>query len=440
MEGIADFFSSHVYDSETGRLTVNVLDRAPIHNHLVAGLEKWEELGKPSFSELYEKGDISRGINVLLTAFLQSTPEYEQNWSLYVRGVVANRDATRAKDVSGKLLHDLYGAPKTLDAPFAKWIEGLRPSYQIFSRDFDQDGDSLVSDYPASQEAPARIILPALGASSGPFARDWPSSGTDGNSSATTLFQTTIQAEVPPPGKEHVEIALCDSKGEPLLQCRIRSAIGEGMKPGIKVQEETPRVVLSVPPRSWAKGMTIDFSRSSDPDRPIDILLTTQDSLPLAANPALPVSIAKRLAETDALRPQFFATVPGIRFSLQNQSSFALPRLSADHRASPSRKNTLGRFDTPSAFSRIFRAIRHLGKNAPLPLRFARNDLLSENQGTENALVTDEVLATATYWESLARAIAGSRASTEEKTAALIDLAHIRLAAGPSPDGTEVTL
>ena len=440
VEGIADFFSSHVYDSATGRLTVNVLDRAPIHNHLEAGLETWHELGEPSFSSLYEKGDICRGVNVLLTAFLQSTPEYERHWARYVRGVVANRTADRAKAVSDDLMETLYGGTDALDGPFASWTGGLRPSYRLETRDFDQDGDTLVSGEPASLEAPAVLLLPGLSAKPGLFVRDWPSSGRAGATSATTIFRVTIRSREALPPNDYAEISLRDPTGTPLLACRILSLPSEAPRPGTDSDGDPALETVALPPASWERGVTIEFSRSSDPAKPIDLFVTTPDALLLLASPALPRKVAKRLADLGEIRPGLTASAPGLRFTPENGSSGKAPRLTDLPPGTPSRQMALGRFKTTTAYSRIELAIGRLGQDAPLPLRLARNDLAAQLRGEEALLVTSEVLETAGYWKSIAKAIAGSRASADAKNQALLDLSGLRLVCGPTADGPAATL
>lgn len=155
VEGIADYLSSHVFDSDGCSLAVNVLDRAPIHNHLADGLAEWRRRGRPSFSALYGDAALSRPLSVLLVAFLQSTPDYAASWRKYCRAVIVRDGATPAREASDKLLESLFGGAAELDAPFGIWMEGLAPSFNLVQRDFDQDGDSFVSGEPASAGAPA---------------------------------------------------------------------------------------------------------------------------------------------------------------------------------------------------------------------------------------------------------------------------------------------
>lgn len=155
VEGIADFLSSHVFDSAAGSLAVNVLDRAPIHNHLADGLAEWRGRGKPTFSSLYGNAALSRPLSVLLVAFLQSTPEYREAWRKYCRRIVGRDPGAPSKAASDALLDELYGGAGKLDAPFARWIGGLEPTFRLVQRDFDQDGQSFVSGEPASPGAPA---------------------------------------------------------------------------------------------------------------------------------------------------------------------------------------------------------------------------------------------------------------------------------------------
>ncbi len=83
LEGIADYLSSHIYNPDDHTLAVNVLDRAPIHNHLAEGLADWKRQGNPSFSTLLSNPSPSRGLSVLMVAFLQRTPETAAKWRLF---------------------------------------------------------------------------------------------------------------------------------------------------------------------------------------------------------------------------------------------------------------------------------------------------------------------------------------------------------------------
>lgn len=157
LEGIADFLSSHVYDPECATLTVNVLDRAPIHNHLANGLGEWNTNGKPSFSTLYAEPKPSRGVSVLLTAFLKHNPDYESKWSRFCERIVRDTIHTNPLDKANAAFGETYGTPESYDAEFAGWMASLKPTYELLSRDFDQEGSALVSAAPASIEKPARI-------------------------------------------------------------------------------------------------------------------------------------------------------------------------------------------------------------------------------------------------------------------------------------------
>ena len=156
-EGVADYLSSHVYDPEMHTLAVDVLDRAPIHNHLADGLAEWRESGEPPFAKLFSAPSPSRGLSVLLTAFLQSTPEYAGKWREFCRRLVLQDglDGKTGKEASDLLLSQIYGSAAALDTPFAAWMHSLSPSYSLARREFDQEGGTFVSCVPASAEAPA---------------------------------------------------------------------------------------------------------------------------------------------------------------------------------------------------------------------------------------------------------------------------------------------
>ncbi len=158
LEGIADYLSSHIYNPEDRTLTVNVLDRAPIHNHLAEGLADWKRLGNPSFSTLLDNPAPSRGLSVLMVAFLQRTPETAAKWRLFCERIVRDMAQKDAKRTTLAALRDLYGEPKTLNAPFAKWMASLKPTFNLMDRDFDQSAPGVFTALPPSNET-ARLAI-----------------------------------------------------------------------------------------------------------------------------------------------------------------------------------------------------------------------------------------------------------------------------------------
>ena len=158
LEGIADYLSSHIYNPDDHTLAVNVIDRAPIHNHLAEGLADWKRLDNPSFSTLLDNPSPSRGLSVLMVAFLQRTPEAAAKWHLFCERIVRDMAQKDAKRTTLAALRDLYGEPKTLDAPFAKWMASLKPTFNLLDRDFDQSAPGVFTALPPSN-ATARLAI-----------------------------------------------------------------------------------------------------------------------------------------------------------------------------------------------------------------------------------------------------------------------------------------
>ena len=175
LEGIADFLSSHIYDPGSRILNVNVLDRAPIHNHLADGLTDWRKLGKPSFSPLLDDPSPSRGLSVLMTAFLQRDKETTAKWHLFCERIVRDMALKDAKHTTLAAFRAIYGEPKSLDVSFAKWMSALKPTFNLVDRDFDQSGPDVFTALPLSN-ATARleiaIAAPTSGALPEPFSID----------------------------------------------------------------------------------------------------------------------------------------------------------------------------------------------------------------------------------------------------------------------------
>lgn len=203
VEGIADLLSSHVFDPEVPRLTVNMLDRAPIHNHLADGLAEWRERGRPSFSALYGDASLSRPLSVLLAAYLQGGAAPSESWERYCHRTVLRGGGPGAKSFSDALLAELYEGGSirtngetatfpTLDAGFGDWIRALSPSYRLLGRDFDQEGGRFVSGFPASCGEPAVL-----------------EGATDG------LAGMSVRWRTPPEAGAFAKVELLDGDGAP---------------------------------------------------------------------------------------------------------------------------------------------------------------------------------------------------------------------------------
>ena len=195
LEGIADFLSSHIYDPGSRILNVNVLDRAPIHNHLADGLTDWRKLGKPSFSALLDDPSPSRGLSVLMTAFLQRDKETTSKWHLFCERIVRDMALKDAKRTTMAAFRAIYGDPKSLDASFAKWTSSLKPTFNLVDRDFDQSAPDVFTALPLSN-ATARleiaIAAPTSGALPKPFSIDISRPNGAGTSAGFTFLDQTL--------------------------------------------------------------------------------------------------------------------------------------------------------------------------------------------------------------------------------------------------------
>ena len=173
-EGVADYLSSHIYEPSSRTLSVNVLDRAPIHNHLEAGLEEWRQRGRPSFSTLVSDPSPSRGVSVLLVAYLRHTPSLELKWRLLCERIVRDAPQEDAAKATLSVIESLYGPVASHDAGFRTWMESLSPTFTIVERDFDQDGDGSFVALPVISSAArlrindAAALLDALASTSAP--------------------------------------------------------------------------------------------------------------------------------------------------------------------------------------------------------------------------------------------------------------------------------
>ncbi|MEI8242366.1 MAG: hypothetical protein WCI17_03795 [bacterium] len=143
IEGIADRLSSHVFDPARQRLTVNVLDRAPVHNFLEYGRNVLRKNRKLGFTDFVQGGD--RGLNVLITSFLQRTPEALQKWRIYRDEMFRTSTPATRQQTAQRLIQRLYGRPERVWAGFKEWAQTVRPTFFMADWGFDQYGDALVS-------------------------------------------------------------------------------------------------------------------------------------------------------------------------------------------------------------------------------------------------------------------------------------------------------
>ena len=145
VEGIADGFSSHVYDPKHQRLTVDVLDRAPVHNFFEYGMNDFKGRPDLTFEKLHQQGGGDRGTNVLMTQFLKHTPERLQKWRIYQDEMIRTAEPATKQKVSERLLTDLYGPWERINADFAEWMKARTPTFHQVNWGFDQYGDAMVS-------------------------------------------------------------------------------------------------------------------------------------------------------------------------------------------------------------------------------------------------------------------------------------------------------
>ena len=178
IEGIADRLASHVYEPGRQRLTVNVFDRAPVHNFLEYGRKALMKNRKLGFKDLVTGGD--RGLNVLVTAFLQRTPEALQKWRLYRDEIFRTSVPATKRQTEERLIQRLYGRPPAVWADFKAWAQSVKPTFFMADWGFDQYGDALVSFGNPRNKQPNGFsqmdldLVPARKPKAGPCFMDYP--------------------------------------------------------------------------------------------------------------------------------------------------------------------------------------------------------------------------------------------------------------------------
>ncbi len=423
VEGVADFFSSHVFDPASGRLTINVLDRAPDHNHLAAGLAEWRERGRPSFSVLYNAADTQRGLDVLMTAFLQSTPAWEQQWRIYCNETIRiGRPGVDPKPLSDRLIASLYGAWPSIDDAFTRWMR-RSPSFVPLRRGFDQAGETLVSYDPLNGASAAMLLHPPPGDSSAGdnFVRDYPRAPRHGSSGEANAASQPLFA---------CEISHADTSGNGV------AGIGVGWR-------AAPALLATVSNGIWLVlsgellGSVAQVHRLPRPARHAEKWLSTieiglaEGMLKVAAQRGQPPNGVVRLAlPLSSTQQQMLLQHPvgvvasrgGLRVTPRYWSDEAKKAAAVRGEAAIST-----RFAASRALERVYRAAWRLGAEAPASLLIARNLLLAEAGGAASELLAGAVTEEESFWRGLAAAIETSSAAPEKRMEALCDLAGLAL-------------
>lgn len=181
-EGAADALGSHVYDSKHRRLTVNVLDRVPTVNLYDRGLAALRETSMTA--SRIAAGEADRGVNMLLVSFLNSTPDRMHRFRLW-RDAMIGRGAVRGRspagrEMSARLLGELFGGWAKLDADFKAWWTARRSTFHYVSWGWEQDGAVLGSYGFADTGMMSQTdvnLPPGERPAYDPFRMDWPVEG-----------------------------------------------------------------------------------------------------------------------------------------------------------------------------------------------------------------------------------------------------------------------
>ena len=425
IEGVADFFSSHVYDPGRLQLTVNVLDRAPMHNHLAAGLAEWHARGRPALSALYAEGATTRGLDVLVTAFLQSTPERELMWRIYCSETLRRaRHDQPPRQLSDELIAALYGDWHSLDRAFTAWM-ARQPTFVLAEHGFDQEGEALVSQQPLpGRTARLRFNSPPLSRmAADPFTRDYPRSPPRSRGLAATntfsLDFTLVPADQPPDGRLDLQLG----GDTPVLCVRV----GKGQQIALATAASNWTCALPPSPPAGAKPPELDVRLDVTPDEARLTLLRGLALQPLAQGR---VPLAPGLFAAAGGAPvELTATAGGYRLIPRFRED---PAPSLFHPAPRGARRWLrplaSRFGTPDAAGPVFRALRALGDQAPATLRIAGHMLLADAAGTpDRRCLPEDELDSATFWRGLATAIQAAPASSSARQEALAGLADFSL-------------
>jgi hypothetical protein len=174
-EGAADMLASHVYDSQSRRLTVCVLDKPTAHDYFDEGLA---ELARaPLSAEAIHDGAGGRGPRFLLMHFLSDDPDRAQRLRLLRDTMLQQARRDRCLALSSRLMEELYGPWSRINADFKAWLGSTRHTFHYAEWGWEQDGDTLWSYGYASTGRPAQtdvLLPPGEKPAFDPLRMDWP--------------------------------------------------------------------------------------------------------------------------------------------------------------------------------------------------------------------------------------------------------------------------
>jgi hypothetical protein len=174
-EGVADALASHVYDSAGRRLTVGVLDKPTTHDYCDEGMR--ELASHPLSAEAIHDGAGGRGAKYLLMHFLSDDPDRAQRLRLWRDEMLRQARRDRCLAESSRLMQELYGPWRRLDADFKAWLASVQSTFHYAEWGWEQDGDTLWScgGVPGGRLSETDVLLPpAEKPAYNPLRMDWP--------------------------------------------------------------------------------------------------------------------------------------------------------------------------------------------------------------------------------------------------------------------------
>ncbi|MBD1584733.1 hypothetical protein [Pseudoalteromonas sp. S16_S37] len=141
-EGLADSIASHVYDPDKKQLTVMVFDRAPM-NYITTGLEQYQQGDKPSIEQINDDPELKRGLNFFVIHFLMSDPVRHLYFKRYLQNLMTlNPHSELTLPTANQLLKSTFVDWQALEMQFAQFVENVRPTFNIVSGPWEQDGNA----------------------------------------------------------------------------------------------------------------------------------------------------------------------------------------------------------------------------------------------------------------------------------------------------------
>jgi len=149
VEGVADTLANHVWEEAEQRLTVNVVDKAPVNNYWDAGLRRIQRepytVSDANPGNPKTKAVGGRDVGFLLITYFSTDLERWLKFRIWRDEMLRMNLRGHYHERSRLLLEDLFGGRSKLDGEFTNWVRQRRPTFHYVEWGWEQDGETLMS-------------------------------------------------------------------------------------------------------------------------------------------------------------------------------------------------------------------------------------------------------------------------------------------------------